>query len=78
MGLLTLNPVCELLGLLPKSGENFMSVTPLEMCSLRKMLTCSILTFVVPVLSYEFVFVFVVCLHDSLLFRCVDVFMDQN
>src|SRR4029434_5367014 len=32
-----------LLGLLPTSGENFMSIAPLEIFLLRKMVTCSIL-----------------------------------
>ena len=32
-----------LLGLLPTSGENFMSIAPLEIYLLRKMVTCSIL-----------------------------------
>ena len=32
-----------LLGLLPTSGENVMSIAPLEIFLLRKMVTCSIL-----------------------------------
>ncbi len=44
-----------LLGLLPTSGENFMSTAPLEIHVLRKMVTCSIL--ILPaVYIYEAVF----------------------
>src|SRR4029434_6974215 len=35
--------MCGLLGLLPTSGEKFMSIAPLEIFLLRKMVTCSIL-----------------------------------
>lgn len=44
--------MCRLLRLLPTSGENFMSITPLEIYLLRKMVTCSIL--VLPVCMFQF------------------------
>ena len=43
--------MCALLGLMPTSGENFMSIARLEICFLREMLTCSILIF--PIVGIE-------------------------
>ena len=37
--------MCALLGLMPTSGEHFVSIARLEICFWREMLTCSILMF---------------------------------